>query len=399
MKTVMPPTQDAVLVADCLQGNREAFGVLVEQYQSLICTLIYCRCGSVAQSEDLAQETFLAAWKSLPSLKEPTQFKAWLCQIARNISADAARQQERKAHGNSVSIEVAPELIDDRPSPAAQAIRREDESLVWRTLEQLPENYRLPLVLFHREEQSVAQVAAVLDLSEDVVRQRLSRGREMLREGVNDAIEGVLGRTKPGKKFTAAVMVAIGAVGTSTAKAAGAGIVAASNTIAAAKAASGAGTLIGLGVVPLIGDWVLWRLLPTKARSADERAILNKCVMVITLSDVLFTLWMFIAIHLAPHFSQMTVIATVIGSAVGFLVLRWLQIYVAFRKTGWIGGGRKAWKGYAPGWQVRCPACGLTVDAGAAGLVRIGAVGTTRRLGPCGRCERWRWLIVERAST
>src|SRR6185295_8053346 len=90
----------------------------------------------------------------------------------------------------------------------------------WRSLEQLPENYRAPLVLFHREGESVAGVAAALDLSEDATRQRLTRGREMLREEVNSVIDGVLKRTKPGKTFTAGVLTAVGA-SASTAKAAG----------------------------------------------------------------------------------------------------------------------------------------------------------------------------------
>src|ERR1043165_7149688 len=158
---------DSDLVTDCLKGNHEAFEVLVRRYQSLICAIIYGRCGHVAQSEDLAQETFLAAWKALPSLKHADHFKAWLCQMARNISASSARADSRKALGQSSPIDSAPALGDARPCPAGEAMVREEEDLVWRSLEQLPENYRVPLVLFHREGESVADVAAALDLSED----------------------------------------------------------------------------------------------------------------------------------------------------------------------------------------------------------------------------------------
>ena len=57
----------------------------------------------------------------------------------------------------------------------AQAISREEEAILWRSLERIPKNYREPLILFYREHESVERVAQVLELSEDAVRQRLSR--------------------------------------------------------------------------------------------------------------------------------------------------------------------------------------------------------------------------------
>jgi DNA-directed RNA polymerase specialized sigma24 family protein len=54
---------DAELVAESLKGNQDAFRTIVERYQTLVCSLAYCTTGSVSQSEDLAQETFVAAWK------------------------------------------------------------------------------------------------------------------------------------------------------------------------------------------------------------------------------------------------------------------------------------------------------------------------------------------------
>jgi RNA polymerase sigma factor (sigma-70 family) len=404
MKTVMDvPQEDSALVADCLKGSRDAFRVLVERYQSLITALLYSRCGNLAQSEDLAQETFLAAWKSLATLQDAAHFKAWLCQIARHVSANLARRDDGKAHGHASPIDSIPELADDKPSPMAEAMSHEEEGMVWRTLEQLPETYRLPLILFHREGESVGEVAAALDLSEEAVRQRLARGREMLRQKVSSVIEGVLGKTKPGKKFTLAVLAAVGAAGGSTAKAASLGL-AAVNTVAVAKAATGASGLLGLGAVPLIGNWIIWRVFRSKARTTEERSVLNNLALVMALTDVLFMIWMYCVIHFAGRFESSTVLVTVVGSAVGFLLLRWMQIFLGFRKANWItsatksSDGRSYRKGYAPGWQVRCPKCGLTVDAGEAGLVRLYAVGRSRRLGPCSVCKRFRWLIVERVK-
>ena len=69
---------DAELVAETLGGNRDAFSQIVVRYQSLICSLAYSATGSLGQSEDLAQETFVSAWKQLAELREPAKLRAWL---------------------------------------------------------------------------------------------------------------------------------------------------------------------------------------------------------------------------------------------------------------------------------------------------------------------------------
>ncbi len=69
---------DAELVSECLVGDRDAFGRIVARYQALVCSLAYSATGCLGQSEDLAQETFLAAWTHLSQLREPAKLRAWL---------------------------------------------------------------------------------------------------------------------------------------------------------------------------------------------------------------------------------------------------------------------------------------------------------------------------------
>jgi len=87
---------DVELVAASRQGNRDAFGQIVRRYQGLISGLIYSSCGDLSASEDIAQETFLAAWKSLSGLREPEKLPAWLCQIARHRMLDQRREAVRE---------------------------------------------------------------------------------------------------------------------------------------------------------------------------------------------------------------------------------------------------------------------------------------------------------------
>lgn len=82
MTTRMTPviaSGDAELVNASLGGNREAFGQIVSRYQSLVCSLAYSATGSLDQSEDLAQETFLAAWRHLAELRDPAKLQFFSC--------------------------------------------------------------------------------------------------------------------------------------------------------------------------------------------------------------------------------------------------------------------------------------------------------------------------------
>lgn len=200
---------DAELVSQSLAGNREAFQEIVERYQSLICSLAYSATGSLSQSEDLGQETFLIAWKELASLREPAKLRSWLCSIVRGRIGKNFRRAQHEPVSHAEPIEEISTALSSEPLPPEQTMSREEEGILWRSLERIPETYREPLVLFYREHQSIESVAADLDLSEEAVRQRLSRGRKLLQEQVLSFVEGSLERTRPGKTFTVGVLAAL----------------------------------------------------------------------------------------------------------------------------------------------------------------------------------------------
>jgi RNA polymerase sigma factor (sigma-70 family) len=200
---------DAELVGESVAGNRDAFGQIVARYQSLICSLAYSATGSLSQSEDLAQDTFVTAWKQLAGLREPTKLRSWLCGIARNLILNARRRQGHEPSHHAEPLEEIKEVPAVEPLPVEQTISREEEGILWRSLEGIPEIYREPLILFYREHQSAARVAEALELSEEAVHQRLSRGRKLLHEQVLAFVEGALEKTAPGKAFTMSVMAVL----------------------------------------------------------------------------------------------------------------------------------------------------------------------------------------------
>jgi RNA polymerase sigma factor (sigma-70 family) len=235
MTTEKAPTvdSDAQLVEWSLTGDRDAFGRIVERYQSLVCSITYGATGSLAWSEDLAQETFITAWKQLAELREPGKLRSWLCGIARNLLGKELRRRE-PVRGAEL---LADELPASEPSPSAQAVSREEEAILWRALAQIPPTYREPMILFYRQQQSVARVATELELSEDAVKQRLSRGRKLLTDEVAALVETTLERTTPGRAFTLDV-VAMLPVGPAMA-----GVMVTGKGTAAAKSALGAAWL------------------------------------------------------------------------------------------------------------------------------------------------------------
>ena len=218
----LPSIDAPALVVRCLQGDRTAFGEIVARHQSMICALAYNICGDLGRSEDLAQDTFVTAWRKLAELKEPANLKGWLCGIARNLAHNALRQQQRTPTAQAELI--SQDFGGASATPHEQAVTKEEAALLWRTLAGIPEAYREPMILFYRESQSTAVVAATLGLSEEAVRQRLSRGRAMLSERVAKTVEITLLRSGPTKAFTVAVLAALPAF-VAPAKAAAAGAV------------------------------------------------------------------------------------------------------------------------------------------------------------------------------
>ena len=227
------PVADADLVAAALAGERDAFAQIVERYQRLLCSLAYAATGNVSESEDVAQETFIAAWNQLGDLREREKLRPWLCGILRYKIGRFRRQFGRDAVFGAESVDAARDLAADEIPVAEKTMQNEEQALLWRALAQVPELYREPLVLYYRENRSIEHVADALDLTEDAVKQRLSRGRKILQEQALAFVEGALARSTPGRVFTVGVLAALPALVSTPAKAAGIGAAAAHGTVLA----------------------------------------------------------------------------------------------------------------------------------------------------------------------
>jgi RNA polymerase sigma factor (sigma-70 family) len=311
---------DADLVAACLAGEREAFARIVERYQRLLCSLAYAATGSVAESEDAAQETFVAAWRNLPQLREPEKLRPWLCGILRHQIGRLHRRSGRDAMLGAAPIEAAGDLAADELPAADRAIRAEEQTLLWRALARVPVLYREPLVLYYRENRSIEHVAAALDLTEDAVKQRLARGRRMLQEQALAFVEGALERTTPGRAFTAGVIALLPALAPTPAKAAGVGAVAAAHGGALAKT-TGLATLLAF-VSGAVSALMQLRITLDQSRTPRERRAVVVATIVCFCGPLAFLGLLWGLKEAALHWWEQRVVFAAIcqGLVVGFVL-------------------------------------------------------------------------------
>jgi RNA polymerase sigma factor (sigma-70 family) len=252
-------TGEGELLKASLGGSRDAFGAIVGRYQALVCAITYSATGDIGRSEELAQETFIRAWQNLRQLEDATRFRAWLCTIARNLANASIRDRPKDALDCAESLETAEAIAGPAPEPGQAAIDKERQEMVWAAVRQIPQKYREPLVLFYRRQRSVSEVAADLGLSEPVVRQRLHRGRQLVKAQIASLVEDTLARSGPGNAFAIGVIAALPALGTQAASAAVAGLTAKGAPAAKALvAASCSGAILGpiLGLLGgMLGTW------------------------------------------------------------------------------------------------------------------------------------------------
>lgn len=197
---------DHELVRRCLAGESRAFEQLVEKHQRLVFGVALSGAHDPAQAEDVAQEAFVEAWRDLPRLRDPAHVGSWIAGIARNLAQRWERHTARRRRREATTMQAPPVAV---ATPLDSSVERETRTLVREALAEIPAAYREALVLYYMQGHSIAEVANGLGVSEDVVKQRLSRGRRALRASLETRVEGALEQLRPSKGFTAAVMVAV----------------------------------------------------------------------------------------------------------------------------------------------------------------------------------------------
>ncbi|GAB6064240.1 RNA polymerase sigma factor [Deferrisoma palaeochoriense] len=172
---------DSELAVRALDGDREAFGALVEKYQGPIYRFALHFFQDPARAEDVAQDTFLRAYRFLHTYDPSRRFATWLFTIARNQCIDRHRDRVRRDEVDSESVNPLA-LLAHRPQedPLEQLLRQENWSRLLAAVRELPEKYKTPLVLCYLEGMPYQEIADIVGISLNNVKIRIFRAKKMI---------------------------------------------------------------------------------------------------------------------------------------------------------------------------------------------------------------------------
>ena len=183
---------DAELVRQTLCGQTAAYNGLVLRYQRQVYNLAYRMLGNAEDAGDLVQDTFLRAYSALAKFRQDASFLTWLYKIASNLCIDQLRSRKAKS---ALSLEVEleegrePASEDRNNLPEERAIREATQEILHREILNLPEKYRVVVVMRHLQEMSVEEIADALELPTGTVKTHLFRARDMLRGRLRSVLE------------------------------------------------------------------------------------------------------------------------------------------------------------------------------------------------------------------
>lgn len=181
-------TPDIQLVRQCLEGNHQAFSELVARYKKLIYNVVYNMIEDKHEVDDIAQEVFLRIYKSLSRYNPEYKFSTWSVKIATNLCLDILRKKKV----DSIPIEDVADVPGDVDTPEAKYLKKEYRSRIRKAVAELPEKYRVPIVLFHQNGLSYEEITKVLNEPMTIVKNRIYRARLMLREKLSGGKEEAL---------------------------------------------------------------------------------------------------------------------------------------------------------------------------------------------------------------
>ena len=192
----MEREDDIQLIQRTLSGDDTAFGILFRRHQKSVHALVWRKIGNFHTAEDITQDTFLQAYKKLPTLKNHNQFAGWLYVIANRLCIDWSRKRrlitqsledtrveeiERASYTHHVSEQQQTEIAEHR------------HHLVKKLLAKLPESERTVVTLYYLGEMTTKEIGKFLGVSVDTIKSRLRRGRKRLQEDEELMIQEVFG--------------------------------------------------------------------------------------------------------------------------------------------------------------------------------------------------------------
>ena len=162
-----------------INGDTNAFTVLVDRYKDLVYTLTLRMLKNREEAEEVSQDTFIKAYNSLNRFKGDSKFSTWIYRIAYNTSLD--RLKKNRKHFNDVAIdEFTEHQVKTIDNALSQLENEERNQAIQKCLAQLPSDDAFMLTLYYFEEQSLDEISKVIGLTPNNVKVKLFRSRKKL---------------------------------------------------------------------------------------------------------------------------------------------------------------------------------------------------------------------------
>ena len=187
------------LVKQCQAGQTEAFDQLVNRYRSRVFAMIYNMVHNEQDAWDLAQDSFVKAWKSIKRFRGQSSFYTWLYRIVMNVTIDHARRKQIKGAGTEFNDEVKLGEIEpaartaprSEPLPHRQMERSEIRARIDAAIAQLTPEHRAVILMKETEDMQYHEIAETLGCSIGTVMSRLFYARKRLQNLLRDVYENV----------------------------------------------------------------------------------------------------------------------------------------------------------------------------------------------------------------
>jgi RNA polymerase sigma-70 factor, ECF subfamily len=173
------------LIAQCIAGSEDAVEQLIRQYETGVFRLALSVVGDQTEANEVTQETFISALRSLPSYQEKQSFKAWLYTIALNHSRSHLRKRKILERLRTTLTSIFQVETQKQISPEEALIQSEKEAVIWNSLNLLDERHRIVVVLRYFHELSIGEISEILSVDEGTIHSRLHNAREKLRNALN----------------------------------------------------------------------------------------------------------------------------------------------------------------------------------------------------------------------
>jgi len=188
LNTVTGTQSDEDLMARVAEGDEDAFEALVLRHQTSVLNFIYRFIGDKTQAKDLSQEVFLRVWQAAKSYEAKAKFTTWIYRIVSNLCFNELKSARRRRwrqffrSAEEGGQDIEEKFPDDSPSSEDLLLTRERNRQISETLQSLPANQRMAIILKRYDDLSYEEIARIMGCSVSAVESLLVRAKRTLRE-------------------------------------------------------------------------------------------------------------------------------------------------------------------------------------------------------------------------